>query len=395
MPEPYYQYFKLVTRMSKAIHSGNHPKEIIETIVAHATDFTGAKGSIYWLVDRSREKIHSFICHGFEYRSLSGVEYDTLIQIFNPDQEKEVYIEDARYDERIPNLERLGKKRIRSVTGINLDISGQYTGILALYFSGIKRILGEELELVHALGEQGAIALHKALSHDGHMLKILEQMVETLVLAIEARDETTHGHSIKVARLAKSVAVEMELNADEVETVFHAGLLHDIGKIGLDDDILARLGVLSKKEMHAVKQHPLVGAGIVRPLSFLKGLEPIIKYHHERYNGSGYPEGLKGENIPLGARIVGVCDAFETMISGRRHMQPLSFNDAISSMKGQTGELFDPLVVDALFRMIRKHPECIEVEGPIGQCLSRMERELEDLALAGLKNRCLDHPICF
>jgi putative nucleotidyltransferase with HDIG domain len=367
MQEPYYRFFKLFTKMSKAIHSGNHPKEIIETIVAHATDFTGARGAIFWIIDQSCETIHSFISHGFEYRGLSGVDYDVLIQIFNPDKEKKIYIEDARYDERIPNLERLGKKRIRSVTGINLAITSQYIGILAVYFSGIKRLSEEEMELVHALGEQGAIALQKALSLDRHMLKMLEQMVEALVLTIEARDEATHGHSIKVAQLAKLVAVEMGLGADQVGTIYHAGLLHDIGKIGLEDDILDRLGVLSKKEMHVVKQHPEIGAGIVRPLTFLKGLEPIIKHHHERYNGAGYPEGLKGDAIPLGARIVCVCDAFETMISGRRHMRQLSFNDAISSLKGKSADAFDPTVVEFLFRVIKKYPESIEIKGSIEQ----------------------------
>jgi putative nucleotidyltransferase with HDIG domain len=207
--------------------------------------------------------------------------------------------------------------------------------------------------------------------------------------------ETTHGHSIKVARLAKAVAQEMGLEADETETLYHAGLLHDIGKIGLEDDILDRLGVLSREEMRAVKQHPEIGAGIVRPLTFLKGLEPIIKYHHERYNGSGYPEGLMGEEIPLGARIVGVCDAFETMISGRRHMRRLSFNEAISSLRRKAADGFDPTVVDSLLRAIKKHPESIEIKESIEECLVRMEKELEGHALDGMKKYWLDHPICF
>jgi len=395
MTERYFQYFKLFTKVSKDIHSGNHPKEILETIVAHATNFTNAKGAVFWIADQACKTIHSFICHGFEYRSLTSVDYDTLIRIFNPDNEKEIYIEDARYDERIPNLERLGKKRIRSVVGINLEIASQYKGVLAVYFSGVRRLFTEEMELVHALGEQGAIALQKALGHDGRMLRILEQMVGALVLVIEARDESTHGHSIKVARLSKLVAQELGLEAEETETVYRAGLLHDIGKVGLEDDILDRLGVLSSKEMQTVKQHPEIGAGIVRPLTFLKGLEPIIKYHHERYNGTGYPEGLKGEAIPLGARIVGVCDAFETMISGRQHMRRLSLQDAISSLKGRAGDVFDPNIVDSLFRVIQKHPDAIEINGSIEQCLVRIEKELEDLRLDGMKNHCMDHPICF
>lgn len=227
------------------------------------------------------------------------------------------------------------------------------------------------------------------------MLKMLEQMVETLVLTIEARDETTHGHSINVARLAKLVALEVGLNADEAQTIFHAGLLHDIGKIGLEDDILDHLGVLSKKEMTAVRQHPLIGAGIVRPLTFLKGLEPIIKHHHERYDGSGYPEGLKGEEIPMGARVVCVCDVFETMISGRRHMQKLSLEDAVFSLKGKAAHHYDSRVVDALFEVIRKYPDSIASEDTIDGCLARMENDFENFASVSMNKHCMSHPICF
>ncbi|THB80851.1 MAG: HD domain-containing protein [Desulfobacteraceae bacterium] len=395
MTQSYYKIFKLFSAMSKAIHSGKNPREIIQVIVAHAAEFTRAKGAIFWIVNTPEKKIQSFISHGFEYQSLAGVDYDTLIQIFKPDSEERVFIEDARYDERIPDLERLGKKRVGSVTGINLDITSQYSGILAIYFTGFKQLDGDELELVNALGEQGAIALHKALSYDGEMLKILRQIVEGFVLAIEARDETTHGHSMKVARLAKLVAEQMGLSPRETEIVFHAGLLHDIGKIGLEDYILEHLGTLSKKEMDTAKKHPLIGAGIVRPLTFLDGLEPIIKYHHERYNGSGYPDGLKGDAIPLGARIVGVCDVFETMISGRRHIRKMDLPEAVSSLKKGASRQFDPRVINALFEVIKQQPGSAGLNESVDECVALIGRNIDDMALEHLKNPGLDHPIGF
>ena len=209
-----------------------------------------------------------------------------------------------------------------------------------------------------------------------------------LVLAIEARAETTHGHSLKVARIAKQVALEMGLASNEVEIIFHAGLLHDIGKIGLEDDILERLGTLSPKEMHLARQHPLIGADIVKPLTFLAGLEPIIKYHHERYNGSGYPEGLKGEAIPMGARIIGVCDVFETMISGRRHIQKSPLHQALSALKKGAGRNFAPHVVDALITVIKKDPEGM-------RSIDSMEKEADDALRERMKNTSRDYPICF
>ncbi len=395
MSEQYHQFFKLFTKMSKDVHSGRSPEEIIDTVVVNATTLTGAQGAIFWIVNPSEKKIQSFICHGFEYRSLSGVDYDTLTRIFHPNDKKEIFIEDARYDERIPNLERLGKKRIKSVFGINLVITRQYTGVRAIYFSGFKQLSSDESELIHALGEQGAIALNKALSFDAHSVKILQQMVEALVLAIEARDETTHGHSMNVARLAKQVALEMGLASNKVEIIFHAGLLHDIGKIGLEDNILERLGTLSRKEMHLARKHPLIGADIVRPLTSLSGLGPIIKYHHERYNGSGYPEGLKGEAIPIGARIVNVCDVFETMISGRRHIQKFPLHQALSALKKDAGRHFDPHVVDALIRVIKNDPAWMPSKESLEKGLSPMEKQADDDLQKRIKNTSLDYPISF
>jgi putative nucleotidyltransferase with HDIG domain len=395
MTDRYYRFFKLFTRMSKAIHSGSNLKEIIETIVAQATDMTRAYGAIFWITRPPQKKIQSFISHGFAYLSLTGVDYDTLVRIFRPDCVKEIFIEDARYDERIPNLERLGKKRIKSVVGINLDITREYSGILAIYFASARQLSDDEIELIHALGEQGAIALHKVLSYDGHMVKMLQQMVEALVLAIEARDETTHGHSIKVARLARQTARKMGLAAEEVETIFHAGLLHDIGKIGLGDAILDRLGTLSKKEMDLVRRHPLIGADIVKPLTFLSGLEPIIRHHHERYDGSGYPAGLKGEAIPLGARIVCACDVFETMISGRRHIRQLHLHHARSALINGAGRHYDPHVVDALLAVIENGPAWMSSRDSTENFLLPGGKSPWDAALESLKDPCLTHPICF
>ncbi|MCK5098544.1 MAG: HD-GYP domain-containing protein [Desulfobacteraceae bacterium] len=397
MTDVYYKFFKIFTEVSKAIHSGNNIREIIETIVANVTDFTNAKGTIFWIINKPAKKIQTYIPYGFEYRSLSRVDYETLIQIFDSEQKKNIFIEDARYDDRIPDMERFGKKRVGSVTGMNFKITSQYSGVLAIYFTQYKKLNSQEIELVRALGEQGAIALHRALSYDGEMLKILRQMVEGLVLTLETRDETTHGHSMRVAQFARAVATELGLESKEVETIFHAGLLHDIGKIGLEDYILDRLGTLSKKEMNVAKKHPEIGARIVKHLTFLQGLEPIIKYHHERYNGSGYPERLKGEDIPLGARIVGVCDVFETMLSGRKHIQKLKLNDAVTQLIEKVNIQFDPNVVEALFIAIRKNPEIIDSSDSIDNCLEQMGRNVDDIALENLEKSAItiNHPISF
>ncbi|THB74022.1 MAG: HD domain-containing protein [Desulfobulbaceae bacterium] len=359
MVDDYATFFRVFSQVSKAIHSGENTREILEHIVTNIKEILGAKGCVFWIVDHADCTIETMISHGFPYRNLTGVDYDTLTTIFDPADGPIVTIDDARTDARIPEIDTIGKKSVGSIVGMFFSILGSCEGILAVYFYNQRTLGSNELEILTALGEQGAIALHKARSYDAKMLQNLRQMVEGLAMALEAKDEMTHGHSVKVADFARAVARKMELSAEQVETVYHGGLLHDIGKIGMEDAILTRLGILSRKEMDIVRQHPEIGARITQPLSFLNDVVPLIKHHHERYDGTGYPNGLKGDKIPLGARILTVCDAFETMIAGRKHLDKMSIEDAALNMQQGAGSKFDPEIVSVLFQALLDEPDLI------------------------------------
>ncbi len=380
MQGDYKEFFRVFTQVSKAIHTGENTTEILGHIVRNIKEILGAKGCIYWIIDRKRRKIETMVSSGFPYRNLSNVNYDELITIFNPDTGYLTSIEDAANDRRIPELDSIGKKSVGSITGMYFDIIGSYGGILAVYFYKQKKLSGSELEIITALGEQGAIALHKAFSYDDKMLQNLGQMVEGFALALEAKDESTHGHSVRVAKFAREVAIELDLAAAEVETIYHGGLLHDIGKIGMHDDILERLGILSRKEMDIVKQHPVIGARIIKPLIFLNEIIPLVLHHHERFDGSGYPDGLRREAIPQGARILTACDAFETMLAGRKHFARMKLEDAVVNLQQAAGHQFDPAVVEALFVTLMKKPEIFETEvnGSALNCLTNYKEKLNN-----------------
>ena len=364
MVSGYHQYFKAFADVSKAIHSGMEVEEILGRIVDSITAAMGAKGCIYWIIDREAGRIAHKVSSGFDFRSLSAVELGTLQAIFPPDAEGMVFIEDARYEERLPNLERLGKRRVVSVIGMPVEIVHPYTGVLAVYF-GVKRNLNRgEVDFLTALGEQGAIALHKALRYDERLLDTFRQTVEGLVMALEAKHPETHGHSLNVARLARVTARQLGLPDAQVQGLYQAGLLHDIGKIGTGREILGRLGDLSSREMDLVRSHPEMGARILQPLTFLSHLIPMVRYHHERMDGSGYPEGLQGEAIPLGARILAVCDAFETMISGRAELRPIGLEDAAVQLKNGAGSRFDRQAAMALVNAVRDNPAILD--NPMG-----------------------------
>ena len=387
----YSQYFSIFSQVSKAIHSGQNTGEVLERIVGYITDIMKAKGCIFWIIDTGKKSIETKISHGFSYRSLELVDYDTLVTIFDPTNSDMVFVENAREDERIPDLERLGKQRVGSITGFFFNIVGNYTGILAVYFTLYRKLSLQEEELVRALGEQGAIALHRTLTYDDKMLENLRQIVEGFTLALEAKDENTHGHSLRVADFARMTAKQMKLDPKQISEIYHAGLLHDIGKIGMGDEILEKLGMLTKKEMDQVKKHPEIGARIIKPLSFLNGVEPLILSHHERFDGSGYPSRLKGEEIPLGARILAVCDAFETMFSGRGHMPKLPILKAIESLKKGINIQFDPDVIKAFFAMLQSHPEVIDTKESMDRCLKELQIDIDSIAVKNLVKKKMEH----
>lgn len=159
-------------------------------------------------------------------------------------------------------------------------------------------------------------------------------------------------HSLDVAKLAMSVAQNLSCSDSMVQQVCLAALFHDIGKAGIPEQILSKPGPLDTNEWTLMKLHPLIGASIVQALDIKYTIEPAIKYHQERYDGSGYPEGLNGEEIPFGARILAVVDAYDAMISDRVYRKALTHQDALEEIRTGRGKEFDPKVTDVFFTTI-------------------------------------------
>ncbi|MFH1359767.1 MAG: HD-GYP domain-containing protein [Candidatus Omnitrophota bacterium] len=178
------------------------------------------------------------------------------------------------------------------------------------------------------------------------------EAILSLILSQEAKDSYTYGHSERVRQYATVITQEMELSTEEIETVSRAAKLHDIGKIGIKDDVLFCKEILSEDKLEIIRSHPVKGLKILEPLKFLNKEKDIIRHHHERYDGKGYPDGLKGEQIPLGARIICVADSFDAMRTQRPYNDPLSKQGIINELKNNSGTQFDPVVVDAFLKHI-------------------------------------------
>src|ERR1700758_4926383 len=174
--------------------------------------------------------------------------------------------------------------------------------------------------------------------------------IEALALAIEAKDHTTHTHLQRVRTYAVEIARELTLDEAQIEALRAAALLHDIGKLAVPEQIINKPGKLSREEFEKMKVHPIVGAEILERVAFPYPVAPIVRSHHERWDGSGYPEGLSGEEIPMGARILATVDCLDALASHRQYRPALPLAEAMAKVKEKGGTWFDPAVVEVLAR---------------------------------------------
>lgn len=228
----------------------------------------------------------------------------------------------------------------------------QILGVMTLLdLNNASAFPSEDMELLHAMASLLAVAVSNAQMEERRRTTFLRTM-ESLATALEARDEYTRGHSQRVSELSLMIGEEMGLGHEALEELRIGTILHDIGKIGVPDSILNKRGGLTDEEFMVMRQHPVIGYEICRPLMLSEGILMIIRNHHEKLDGSGYPDGLKGGELPLSLRIVCVVDAFDAMSSRRPYrgvMDPLHVQAELS--KG-AGTQFDPVVVEVLRELI-------------------------------------------
>lgn len=191
-------------------------------------------------------------------------------------------------------------------------------------------------------------------NHAKQMAALHLRTIEALALAIDAKDQTTHEHLQRVQVYAIEIAKELRLEPDEMEALEAAALLHDIGKLAVPEHIINKPGKLTPEEFEKMKIHPIVGAEILQRVEFPYPVVPIVRSHHEKWDGSGYPDGLKAEKIPMGARILAAVDCLDALASDRQYRRALPLDEAIKVVEGQAGKSFDPKIVEILVRRYRE-----------------------------------------
>jgi HD-GYP domain-containing protein (c-di-GMP phosphodiesterase class II) len=204
----------------------------------------------------------------------------------------------------------------------------------------------EKLRLARSIGEQAASALERV----GLFAQLEQSYLQTVLAlanAVDAKDTYTADHAQRLAQMALAVGGQLGMNDHELEALRYGAILHDIGKIGVPDAVLQKPGKLDVSDWAAMRQHPVIGAGILAPVPQLAGAAQIVRHHHERYDGKGYPDGLAGEAIPLGARILTVVDSYSAITDKRVYKEARPAGEAVAELQRYAGTHFDPRVVTA------------------------------------------------
>jgi cyclic di-GMP phosphodiesterase len=228
---------------------------------------------------------------------------------------------------------------------------GNLTQALANGASGIVVKPFAHADLVSAV--QAALARARATEDELRERLVAPTVAAALANAIEARDVAMHGHCERLSLLALTIAERLELPAEEHETVRLGAVLHDVGKIGIPDRVLLKPDPLSEEEAALIRAHPLIGDRLLEPLDLLDGVRAVVRHHHERWDGAGYPDGLAGEQIPAAARIVGVADAVEAMSANRPYRKALRRDAIVRELTEGRATQWDPAPVDVALDLIR------------------------------------------
>ncbi len=324
--------------VSDRLTSSRNAAQLYKEMVSLSREFTSSDEAILYLLD-----LKNFILLPVVWDGLS-----TPPSVLELDKESHPAVK--VYKESMPYLVT-GHNGQKSIMAVPFQIKGEILGTLLLFRQ--EPFHQEDLFVANIVLERAVPLAENFILYESIFLN-LHDALRALVKTLEAKDPYTKEHSERVTNMAIRLGKILNIPEGEMESLRFAGHLHDIGKVGIQDRILLKPGKLTPEEYEIIKKHPLIGAEIVGHITLLKDEVLIIKHHHERWDGHGYPYGLAGEEIPFLARILAVADAYDAMTSQRPYRPPLTHEEAVQEIKINSGSQFDPQVVDAFLKLCEK-----------------------------------------
>jgi putative nucleotidyltransferase with HDIG domain len=323
--------------------------------------FLGARtGSLLLLDDTDRLRVLEAV--GPNRSRILGIDIpleESRISRYALEERRPILVEDMQDNDRFRESEDGIRFRARSILSVPLFNNRAPLGVLNFGADARKASFTEQdRELVITLGRQVAVALER-----GRLLKGLRaavgESIRALAGAIEAKDPYTRGHSDRVTHYSRLIAEAMGLSGHELDVIVRAAILHDVGKIGVPELVLNKPGRLTDEEFLLIRKHPVVGVEIVREIQAMEETLDIIRAHHERVDGKGYPSGIRGDDIPLGARIMAVVDTYDAMTSDRPYRQGLPAEVAFEEIERCSSTQFDPEVAQVFLKGASEWPDLV------------------------------------
>jgi len=336
-----------------AIHTLKSLPDLMETLLELVFEVVPADRGFVMLADEETDELIPQAMRNELGEEGQRITVSSTIANMVYKQNTSVLTQDATRDARFKSGQSVVIHSIRSAMCVPLATPNRVHGIFYVDTKFSSGMYDEDhLRLLTAIGRQAGIAIENAKLYE-EQKATFESLMETLAATIDARDPMTAGHSQRVAEYSTGIAKALGLPQEEQESIRYAAYLHDYGKIGVRDAVLRKPGRLTDEEYEEIKQHAAYTASILSKIRFGKKyreIPEVASFHHERVDGTGYPEGLKGEEIPLGAKIIAVADVFDALISERHYKPAMSIEEAYKTLEDAKGKHFDPEIVDAFRR---------------------------------------------
>lgn len=342
-----------LVKVNQIVNSTLHLNELLSLIMELTTKLTKAEASSLMLIDEEHNEFVFEVAIGEKKEKLKKIRLPVTEGIAGwvAKNKRPLSISNVQKDPRFSSkIDKEVKFESKSILCVPLLIKDRLIGVVeAVNKIGEEGFSQDDLELLQAMANQEAIAIENARLYED-LKDLFFNTIKALVITIEAKDPYTHGHSERVMIYSQAIAQELNLSNDEKETIRLAGLLHDIGKIGIDEAIIRKIERLTDEEFAQIKKHPDIGAEILKPIKQLQAIVPGVWQHHERYDGYGYPKRLKGEEISVAGRILAVADTFDAMTSDRPYRKGLSHQRALDEIKEHACSQFDPEIANAFLK---------------------------------------------